>query len=73
MTAHSDALTRSSRFELCFRSLFNPGRGLAFPCDAAGHVDLNALSERARHNYFDAHALMGRDYAAPVLRVAGLC
>ena len=52
-------------FELRFQSLFDEGRALAFPCDAGGHVDVDALSERARHNYFYARTLIGRDYTAP--------
>lgn len=52
-------------FELRFRSLFNAGRGLAFPCDAQGHVDLDSLSESARENYLFARAVVGRDYATP--------
>jgi len=39
------------QYELRFRSLFDDGRALAFPCDANGHVDLDALSEQARSNY----------------------
>ncbi len=30
--------TMCPSFELRFESLFNPGRGLAFPCDARGQV-----------------------------------
>ncbi|MBC7942571.1 MAG: hypothetical protein H7Z19_22940 [Chitinophagaceae bacterium] len=52
-------------YQLRFQSLFNPGRALAFPCDASGHVALDALSERARGNYLYARALMGRDFATP--------
>jgi hypothetical protein len=56
-------------FELRFESLFDAGRGFAFPCDAAGGVDLDALSERARINYFVARTTIGRDYSVPqVLR-----
>jgi len=51
--------------QLCFRSLFNPGRAFVFPCDAAGHVDLDALSERARVNYLFARAAVGREFTAP--------
>lgn len=54
-----------STFELCFRSLFHEGRALTFPCDADGDVDLDALSERARINYFFARTTVGRDYAKP--------
>jgi hypothetical protein len=60
-----------SAFELRFESLFHAGRGLAFPCDAAGGVDLDSLSERARINYFVARTTVGRDYSVPrVLRSA---
>jgi len=52
-------------FEVRFMSLFRQGRGLAFPCDAQGHVDLDALSERARNNYLFARAMVGRDNAPP--------
>ena len=58
---------RTEGFELRFASLFHEGRGLAFPCDAAGRVDLDALSERARNNYFYARAVGGREFARHVL------
>lgn len=54
-------------FELRFQSLFHEGRALAFPCDAAGRVDLDALSERGRCNYFYARSVVGRDYALPAV------
>ena len=57
----------SASFELRFVSLFNEGRGLAFPCDAAGQVDLDALSERARSNYFYARTVVGREFACPAV------
>ena len=52
-------------YQLRFRSLFDPGRAYAFPCDAAGRVDMDALSERARANYFYARAVIGREFTAP--------
>lgn len=52
-------------FELRFQSLYHAGRGLAFPCDGEGHVDLDALSEMARENYLFARAVVGREYATP--------
>lgn len=55
-------------FELRFQSLYQAGRGLAFPCDAQGHVDLNALTERARNNYFFARACVGHDFFAPFVQ-----
>lgn len=51
--------------ELRFRSLFDEGRGYAFPCDATGFVDLDALSERARNSYFYVRTLVGRDFSVP--------
>jgi hypothetical protein len=62
----------SDNYELRFESLFQAGRGLAFPCDAQGGVRLDALSERARQNYLFARAVVGREYATPiVLRCGG--
>ena len=63
-------LASTAAYELRFASLFHGGRGLAFPCDAAGQVNLDALSERARINYFAARTLIGRDFATPAVRPA---
>lgn len=60
----------ASRYVLRFESLFDPGRGLAFPCDEHGEVALDALSDRARQNYFYARVVVGREYAAPAVRPA---
>ena len=54
-----------AQFEVRFESLIDTGRGLVFPCDGAGRVDLDALSERGRNNYFYARAMLGRQYATP--------
>lgn len=59
--------SRSNSFVLCFRSLFNSGRGYAFPCDADGRVDLDQLSERVRINYLYARAMVGRDLGVPAV------
>ena len=53
--------------ELRFQSLFATGRALSFPCDAAGRVELDALSTRARNNYFYARAVIGREFAFPAV------
>jgi hypothetical protein len=50
---------------LRFQSLFNEGRGLAFPCDAEGHVDMDALSDRALNNYLYARTVVGREFLTP--------
>ena len=54
-----------SAFDIWFASLFNEGWGLLFPCDEAGHVQIDALSERGRSDYFFARAMLGREYALP--------
>ena len=63
-------VTVPDRFELRFQSLHAEGRALAFPCDATGRVDLDALSERARCNYFFVRSVVGRDFACPAVRPA---
>jgi hypothetical protein len=55
-------------YELRFQSLFDNGRGYAFPCDAKGHVDLDAMSERARVNYLYARTVIGREFATPAVQ-----
>lgn len=62
----------SSLFQLCFRSLFDPGRGYAFPCDGAGRVDLDGLSEEARNNYLYARAMIGRELSVPEVQAVGV-
>ena len=57
-------------FVLRFPSLFDDGRGYAFPCDAQGEVDLDSLSPRARDNYLAARNGIGRDFGFPEVTVA---
>ncbi len=61
-----------TQFELHFQSLFDSGRGYAFPCDPGGKVDLDQLSDRARNNYLYARAVVGRELAMPAVRTSGL-
>ena len=71
MTARNPAArpaAMSSSHVLRFDSLFHPGRGVAVPCDASGHVDLDALSERLRNAYLGARAMVGREYACPTVQ-----
>ena len=58
---------RPSKFELRFQSLFHSGRALIFPCDEHGSVFMDTLSERARENYLFARAVIGHEYANPVV------
>ncbi|WP_325480826.1 hypothetical protein [Piscinibacter sp.] len=58
---------RPASVELRFVHRRNDRKSLVFSCDAAGRVDLDALDERRRNEYLFARALMGRDYAFPVM------
>jgi hypothetical protein len=58
-------MNHESTHQLRFTSLFQAGRGYAFPCDAAGRVDLDELTERARNNYLFARAMVGREMDSP--------
>ncbi len=58
-------ISRGSRFELRFEARLPSGRCYAFPCDAQGHVALDALSERELSNYLFARAVIGRELQSP--------
>lgn len=55
--------------QLRFTSLFHPGRAVVVPCDEAGQVNMDALSDRMRDVYLAARAMMGRDYTYPTLEL----
>jgi hypothetical protein len=59
----------ATRYRLCYRSLFDRGRGYAFPCDRRGRVDMDRLSERARNNYLYARAMVGRELSLPAVEI----
>ena len=60
-------------FQLRFRSLFSDGEAFVFPCNASGHVLMDALSERARSSYLFARATVGRLYAPPQVIATTQC
>lgn len=62
----------AAAYELRFRSLFDEGRGFAFPCDAQGHVDMDTLSARALNNYLYARSVVGREFAMPAVQQGSL-
>jgi hypothetical protein len=68
MNSRPMPLTHAEQYELRYQSLFNEGRAFSFPCDSAGHVDMDSLSERARHNYFYVRTVVGREFATPAVR-----
>jgi hypothetical protein len=57
-----------NEFQLRFQSLCDAGRAYAFPCDAAGHVDMDALGERARNSYLYARTAVGREFSTPMIQ-----
>ena len=59
-------------YEIRFKSIFHEGRGLSFPCDAKGEVNLDVLSDRARANYLYARAVVGREYLVPAIAACGI-
>jgi hypothetical protein len=61
----TDATAAGCGYEMRFRSLFHEGRAMCFPCDAAGRVPLDALSDKARNNYLYARTVIGREFHRP--------
>ena len=68
MNQSSTSTAPNARYELLFPCLFKPGRGFAFPCDAAGNVAIDDLCDRRRDNYFYARAVVGRELSTPMIR-----
>ena len=65
MQTHCQTVPFQMNYELRFEPLADPGFAYRFPCDASGHVDLDALSDGARRDYLYARAMMGREYETP--------
>jgi len=59
-----------AHYELRFQSLFDAGRAYEFPCDVAGRVDMDALSDTARENYLYVRAVVGREFSIPAVIVS---
>ncbi|MBV9889482.1 MAG: hypothetical protein JO090_01170 [Rhizobacter sp.] len=72
MNAPTSTTLPASTHQLMFAGLFPTPRTLTFPCDARGHVDLDALPRRALQNYYFARSTVGRDYDVPVIVPAPL-
>ena len=70
MNATTAAAPSGRHYELRFASLFDAGRGYAFPCDAEGRVDMDHMSPNARNHYFFARSVIGRDLATPRVQLA---
>jgi hypothetical protein len=54
--------------QLRFHSLREAERACAFPCDAIGQVDIDALGDQARNNYLYARAMVGMEFSPPVVQ-----
>lgn len=67
MNTMQHAQAEGARFELRFQSLFDEGRGYAFPCDERGRVDIDALGHQLRLNYLYVRTLIGRDFSMPAV------
>ena len=65
MNSTAPLVQSAATHELRFQSLFNEERGYAFPCDALGHVDMDALNCKALQNYLFARAVVGRELFLP--------
>jgi hypothetical protein len=61
-----------AQYELCFLSRKDRACAFAFPCDASGRVDLDALSEQARRNYLFARRVVGSLFLKPAVRQSAL-
>lgn len=55
-------------YALWFHPLLDADGTLSFPCDAAGRVDMDALSDRARDDYLYARTVVGRVFRPPAIR-----
>lgn len=64
------ALAPVSHYELHYARLLGVGRSFVFPCDAAGNVEVNSLTERARENYLLARSAVGVELSLPTVRAA---
>jgi hypothetical protein len=70
MTSRPLIASQPVHCELRFQSLYDASRYVAFPCDAAGNVDMDALSDRARTNYLYARTVIGREFAHPAVMIS---
>lgn len=58
--------------ELRFTSLFDAAHGYVFPCDAGGHVDMDALNRMALQDYLFARAVVGRELFLPQVKTCSI-
>jgi hypothetical protein len=61
-----------ARYELRFQSLFHSGRALSFPCDRAGEVHWDSMTDGARASLLRAQGSVGREWASPAVQLTDL-
>lgn len=67
MLTLTESRISAAAFELRYAAAGAGCTSYAFPCDAQGHVDLDALSPHDRTEYLFARAMAGREVAWPVV------
>ena len=72
MTTEFVSSRSHARYELRFQSLFHSGRALAFPCDQAGEVHWDTMTEGARANFLRAQQSVGREFATPAVQLSDM-
>ncbi len=72
MTDPLPAAESIARYELRFQSLFHSGRGLTFPCDPAGEVHWDTMTEGARASFLRAQRSVGRKFASPAVQLSDI-
>jgi hypothetical protein len=65
--AHEVTEATGAGYSLWFHSLLENERGLSFPCDAAGRVDMDTLTDKARDDYLYARTVVGRVFRPPAV------
>jgi hypothetical protein len=65
--AHANGTATKPHVELRFLPRSGDRRCLVFPCNAAGHVEIDKLSEPERIDYLFARALRSRDYSFEIV------
>jgi hypothetical protein len=65
--SHHHSAAAKSHVEVRFLPRLAGQRRLVFPCNTAGHVEIDKLSEHERIDYLFARALRGRDYSFEIV------
>lgn len=69
MNVSSKVSPEQRRYELRFQALSSAGQARTFPCDAAGRVDMDALSDTEREDYLYARIVVGYELCMPAVIV----